>query len=132
MYDSQRPVYAQTTELVPGGSRIRVDNHNKLQYLDALAQFRLATCVRDEVEHFLKGLNELIPDNLLCIFDENELEVSNKIRVDCISCTYWECIVKFQLESNSNRIMSNNGKKVESNLYRIVSNNGQTFESNIE
>ncbi|EEC07756.1 ubiquitin protein ligase, putative, partial [Ixodes scapularis] len=65
----------KTTELVPGGSRIRVDNRNKLLYLDALAQFRLATCVRDEVEHFLKGLNELIPDNLLCIFDENELEL---------------------------------------------------------
>ena len=28
------------------------------------------------MEHFLKGLNELIPDNLLSIFDENELEVS--------------------------------------------------------
>jgi hypothetical protein len=27
------------------------------------------------MEHFLKGLNELIPDNLLSIFDENELAV---------------------------------------------------------
>jgi hypothetical protein len=43
--------------------------------LDALAQYRLANSFKDEVEHFLKGLNELIPDNLLSIFDENELEV---------------------------------------------------------
>lgn len=65
----------RTTELIPGGSRIRVDNGNKLQYLDALAQYRLANSVKEEVEYFLKGLNELIPDNLLCIFDENELEL---------------------------------------------------------
>lgn len=43
--------------------------------MDALAQHRLATSVRNEVDHFLRGLNELIPDNLLGIFDENELEV---------------------------------------------------------
>ncbi|XP_077537713.1 apoptosis-resistant E3 ubiquitin protein ligase 1 isoform X1 [Haemaphysalis longicornis] len=65
----------KTTELIPGGSKIRVTNQNKLQYLDALAQYRLATSVREEVEYFLKGLNELIPENLLCIFDENELEL---------------------------------------------------------
>lgn len=28
------------------------------------------------MDHFLRGLNELIPDNLLGIFDENELEVN--------------------------------------------------------
>lgn len=65
----------KTTELIPGGSKIRVTNQNKLVYLDALAQYRLATSVREEVEYFLKGLNELIPENLLCIFDENELEL---------------------------------------------------------
>lgn len=55
---------------------MKVTNAVKLQYLDALAQYRLATCIREELEAFLKGLNELIPDNLLSIFDENELEVS--------------------------------------------------------
>jgi hypothetical protein len=52
-----------------------VTNDNKLQYLDHLAQYRLANTVRDQIDSFLKGLNELIPDNLLSIFDENELEV---------------------------------------------------------
>ena len=50
-------------------------NSNKLRYLDALAQYKLANNIKEEVESFLKGLNELIPDNLLSIFDENELEV---------------------------------------------------------
>lgn len=43
--------------------------------MDALAQQRLCNNVRDEVESFLKGLNGIIPDNLLSIFDENELEL---------------------------------------------------------
>lgn len=47
------------------------------QYLDALAQQRLCNSVRDEIDSFLKGLNGIIPDNLLSIFDENELEVSS-------------------------------------------------------
>ncbi|XP_035684601.1 apoptosis-resistant E3 ubiquitin protein ligase 1-like isoform X1 [Branchiostoma floridae] len=65
----------KTVELVPGGAHMQVTNANKLQYLDSLAQYRLAATVQEELEHFLKGLNELIPDNLLSIFDENELEL---------------------------------------------------------
>ncbi|CAH1098639.1 unnamed protein product [Psylliodes chrysocephalus] len=65
----------KNVELIPNGSRIRVANSTKLQYLDALAQYRLATSIKDEMEAFLRGLNELIPDNLLSIFDENELEL---------------------------------------------------------
>lgn len=56
-------------------------NSSKHQYLDALAQYRLATSIKDELEAFLKGLNELIPDNLLSIFDENELEVSVRLKM---------------------------------------------------
>lgn len=66
----------KTVELIRNGGNVKVTNATKLQYLDALAQYRLATCIKDELEAFLKGLNELIPDNLLSIFDENELEVS--------------------------------------------------------
>lgn len=62
-------------ELIPGGSKLHVTNETKLRYLDALAQHRLASSIRNEVDAFLRGLNELISDNLLGIFDENELEV---------------------------------------------------------
>ncbi|CAH1986606.1 unnamed protein product [Acanthoscelides obtectus] len=72
-YDSSGQLN-KTIELIPNGSKIRVMNSTKLQYLDALAQYKLATSIKDEMEAFLKGLNELIPDNLLSIFDENELE----------------------------------------------------------
>ncbi|XP_074103337.1 apoptosis-resistant E3 ubiquitin protein ligase 1 isoform X2 [Cotesia typhae] len=65
----------KVAELIPGGSKVRVTNDTKLRYLDALAQHRLASSIRNEVDSFLRGLNELIPDNLLGIFDENELEL---------------------------------------------------------
>ncbi|GAB6024585.1 hypothetical protein CHUAL_009733 [Chamberlinius hualienensis] len=65
----------EVVDLIPGGAKTAVTNHNKLQYLDALAQHRLANPVKDEVEAFLRGLNELIPDNLLSMFDEYELEL---------------------------------------------------------
>ncbi|XP_060685378.1 LOW QUALITY PROTEIN: apoptosis-resistant E3 ubiquitin protein ligase 1 [Hemiscyllium ocellatum] len=62
-------------ELIAGGAQMPVTNDNKIFYLNMLAQYRLASQVRQEVEYFLKGLNELIPENLLAIFDENELEL---------------------------------------------------------
>ncbi len=58
---------------------MKVTNQTKRQYLNALAQYRLAISVKDTLEAVLKGLNEIIPDNLLCIFDENELEVGARL-----------------------------------------------------
>lgn len=71
-------------ELVPGGARLPVDNENKYRYLDALAQHRLVSLVKDQVEAFIRGLSELVPDNLLSIFDENELEVLASVNYDSI------------------------------------------------
>ena len=65
----------KVVELVAGGAQVPVTNENKIFYLNLLAQYRLANQVREEVDHFLKGLNELVPENLLAIFDENELEL---------------------------------------------------------
>jgi len=65
-------------ELVPGGNKILVTNENREEYLTALAQYRLGTRVQKEIEAFLKGLMEIIPEGLLSNFDENELEVPNQ------------------------------------------------------
>ena len=57
------------------GRHVKVTNSNKMKYLDALAQHRLVTPVKSEVQTFVQALSEIIPDHLLCVFDENELEV---------------------------------------------------------
>lgn len=74
VYDASGQL-SKTVELIPNGAKTRVTNSSKNQYLDALAQQRLCNSVKDEVDSFLKGLNAIIPDNLLSIFDENELEL---------------------------------------------------------
>lgn len=62
-------------ELTPNGKRKKVTNCNREEYLNLLAQYRLVTRVKREIDAFLKGLHELIPEGLLTNFDENELEV---------------------------------------------------------
>ncbi|CAG4934509.1 unnamed protein product [Parnassius apollo] len=74
VYDSSGHL-VETHDLVPNGSSIRVNNSNKTQYLEALAQWRLAARVRLELAAFLRGLQLLVPHHLLSIFDENELEL---------------------------------------------------------
>lgn len=74
VYDTMGQL-VKTIDLIPNGSKVRVKNSNKSQYLDALATHRLSNNVKEEIDSFLKGLNFIIPDNLLSIFDENELEV---------------------------------------------------------
>ena len=42
-------------ELKPGGSQIPVTESNKKEYLDLLAQYRLSSSVKQEIEAFAKG-----------------------------------------------------------------------------
>lgn len=74
-YDEATGRLVCSHELIPNGANVKVTEENKLRYLDMLAQHRLRAGVKDQVAAVLKGLNELIPDNLLSIFDENELEL---------------------------------------------------------
>ena len=67
--------FVQVIEIIPGGALRPVNNDNKCRYLDALAQHKLVNSVKDQVSAFISGLNSIIPDNLLSIFDENELEL---------------------------------------------------------
>lgn len=73
-YDQQGRL-EKLIELKPGGAHIPVTESNKKEYLDLLAQYRLATSVKQEIEAFAKGLNEMVPDSILSVFDEYELEL---------------------------------------------------------
>ncbi|KAK2550823.1 Apoptosis-resistant E3 ubiquitin protein ligase 1 [Acropora cervicornis] len=64
----------KTVDLKPGGRHIPVTESNKMEYLDLLAQYRLSSSCKQEIEAFAKGLNEFVPEHLLSVFDEYELE----------------------------------------------------------
>ena len=73
-------------DLIPNGSVTTVTNDNKEEYLNMVANYRLAIKVKDEVEAFLKGVHSIIPQDLLSNFDENELEVKRFVlSLDLIS-----------------------------------------------
>ncbi|AQK40048.1 E3 ubiquitin-protein ligase UPL1 [Zea mays] len=62
-------------ELIPGGRNIRVTEENKHEYVDRVAEHRLTTAIRPQINAFLEGFNELIPRELISIFNDKELEL---------------------------------------------------------
>ncbi|KAH7291322.1 hypothetical protein KP509_29G011900 [Ceratopteris richardii] len=62
-------------ELIPGGRNIRVTEENKHEYVDLVAEHRLTTAIRPQINAFLEGFNELVPRELISIFNDKELEL---------------------------------------------------------
>ncbi|KAJ9608131.1 E3 ubiquitin-protein ligase tom1 [Cladophialophora chaetospira] len=62
-------------DLIPNGRNIPVTEENKREYIDAQVRYRLTTSVKDQIENFVKGFHDIIPAELVAIFDEQELEL---------------------------------------------------------
>lgn len=64
-----------TIELKPGGTDIPVTEENKKDYVDAVVEYRISKRIKDQFEAFMSGFSELIPQELITVFDERELEL---------------------------------------------------------
>ncbi|BGP37861.1 hypothetical protein JCM10449v2_001787 [Rhodotorula kratochvilovae] len=64
-----------TIDLKPGGQHIEVTNDNKKEYVQLIVEWRIQRRVEDQFKAFLSGFNELIPQELINVFDERELEL---------------------------------------------------------
>ncbi|XP_055521166.1 E3 ubiquitin-protein ligase NEDD4-like isoform X3 [Leucoraja erinacea] len=62
-------------DLKPGGSDTVVTNENKREYIDLVIQWRFVNRVQKQMNGFMEGFTELVPIDLIKIFDENELEL---------------------------------------------------------
>ncbi|XP_073440917.1 E3 ubiquitin-protein ligase NEDD4-like isoform X10 [Dendrobates tinctorius] len=62
-------------DLKPNGSEMVLTNDNKREYIDLVIQWRFVNRVQKQMNAFLEGFTELIPIDLIKIFDENELEL---------------------------------------------------------
>lgn len=62
-------------ELKPGGRNIRVTEETKHEYVDLVAEHILTTAIRPQINSFLEGFNELVPRDLISIFNDKELEL---------------------------------------------------------
>lgn len=72
-------------ELIPGGRNIKVTEENKHEYVDLIAEHRLTTAIRPQINAFLEGFSELILKDLISIFNDKELEllISGLPDIDC-------------------------------------------------
>ncbi|EGO23806.1 hypothetical protein SERLADRAFT_439115 [Serpula lacrymans var. lacrymans S7.9] len=64
-----------TVELKPGGADIPVTEDNKKEYVEAVVLYRTMTRVKEQFDAFSEGFKELIPQELIDVFDERELEL---------------------------------------------------------
>uniref|UniRef100_A0A8C4F3K8 E3 ubiquitin-protein ligase n=1 Tax=Dicentrarchus labrax TaxID=13489 RepID=A0A8C4F3K8_DICLA len=62
-------------ELKPGGAEIVITNDNKKEYIHLVMQWRFVNRIQKQMSAFKEGFFELIPQDLIKIFDENELEL---------------------------------------------------------
>ncbi|GMM49635.1 NEDD4 family E3 ubiquitin-protein ligase [Starmerella bacillaris] len=65
----------QELDLKPDGRNIAVTNENKLEYVELVTQWKIETRVSEQFKAFRSGFNELIPEDLVNVFDERELEL---------------------------------------------------------
>ncbi|XP_065065475.1 E3 ubiquitin-protein ligase SMURF2-like [Rhopilema esculentum] len=62
-------------ELKPDGKDIPVTEENKKEYVQLFVNWRLRHGIEPQFSAFLKGFNEIVPQHLLKVFDERELEL---------------------------------------------------------
>ncbi|KAJ6004169.1 hypothetical protein N7522_005814 [Penicillium canescens] len=65
----------RTIDLIPGGRDMPVTNENKAQYIELVTEWKIVKRVEEQFNAFMSGFNELIPPDLVNVFDERELEL---------------------------------------------------------
>lgn len=65
----------KTIDLIPNGRNIPVTEDNKHEYVRLVVEYRLQTSVSEQMSNFIIGFHEIVPKELVAIFDEQELEL---------------------------------------------------------
>jgi len=65
----------ETIDLIPDGRNKPVTEENKHEYVRLMVEFKLTGSVQEQLDEFLKGFHEIIPAELVAIFNEQELEL---------------------------------------------------------
>lgn len=62
-------------DLIPNGRDIDVTNENKKEYVELMVKWRIEKRIEEQFKAFKEGFHELIPQDLINVFDERELEL---------------------------------------------------------
>jgi len=117
-----------TIDLKPGGESIPVTEQNKKEYVDSVVDYRISQRVKKQFDSFMEGLLELIPRDLINVFDERELEllIGGMAEIDMDDWTkftdyrgyektdqviewFWQCIRSWPTERKSRLLQFTTG-----------------------
>ncbi|CCH62217.1 hypothetical protein TBLA_0G02790 [Henningerozyma blattae CBS 6284] len=73
--DDERFGEVITVDLKENGRNIEVTDENKKEYIELFTQWKIVDRVQEQLKAFMDGFNELIPEDLVTVFDERELEL---------------------------------------------------------
>ncbi|QIW97366.1 hypothetical protein AMS68_002884 [Peltaster fructicola] len=109
-----------TVDLKPGGRDIEVTNENKKEYVELITEWRIQKRVEEQFNAFVAGFHELIPADLVNVFDERELELliggiadidvddwkkhtdyRGYTESDPVIANFWKCIRSWDAEQKS-------------------------------
>jgi E3 ubiquitin-protein ligase HUWE1 len=62
-------------DLKPNGRNIAVTEENKFEYVKLITEQKLITAIKQQIDAFLAGFHDIIPKDLIKIFNEQELEL---------------------------------------------------------
>jgi len=65
----------QVVDLIENGSNIAVTEDNKHEWVQKLVEHKLTGAVTEQLNSFLQGFHEIVPPELISIFNEQELEL---------------------------------------------------------
>lgn len=65
----------KTKDLTPGGHNVPVVEENKREYVKFMCQLKMTDSIKPQLRNFLEGFYEVIPRDLISIFNEQELEL---------------------------------------------------------
>ncbi|EQC32980.1 hypothetical protein, variant [Saprolegnia diclina VS20] len=74
-FSAAMPATLEVVDLVPNGRQIAVTNDNKASYVDCMVRYLLFDRVAVQLTSLLKGVYEVLPQELLMPFDYKELEL---------------------------------------------------------
>ncbi|KAG5896742.1 hypothetical protein JTB14_031723 [Gonioctena quinquepunctata] len=91
-------------ELMEGGADIPLDNSNKDEYIRCIIKWRFIERVQEQMNAFLEGFNDLVPLNIVKIFDEHELELL-MCGIQHIDVKDWKTNTLYKGDYHSNHIV---------------------------
>lgn len=74
-YEEEEFGILKIKDLVPDGRTKRVNESNKMDYIKFLCAAKMTKNIQAQIEAFKVGFNEMVPANIVAIFDSKELEL---------------------------------------------------------